>query len=187
MDNEVKTNPGQEEIPAVTPEDGGTAAQTAAAGEIPPAGDGTEMPAAKRRRFKLTKKTAIILGAVAVVVIAAAFVLLHKSKFEKVREECVHIAGMVSRSGDYFTIDTYPDAYENMDEALVAMLLPNAQKNALEAIKYANEELGFNGSVYSQMMKTSALMGRQSEENDKYKVSWTYHPDDGLEVTYEKK
>ena len=29
--------------------------------------------------------------------------------------------------------------------------------------------------------------GRQSSENEKYKVSWTYHPDDGLKVTYEKK
>ena len=37
------------------------------------------------------------------------------------------------------------------------------------------------------MLKTNALMGRQTEENDKYKVAWSYHPDDGLEVTYSKK
>ena len=84
-------------------------------------------------------------------------------------------------------IDTYPDEYKTMDSTLVSLLAPSAQENALEAIKYANEELGFNGSVYSQMMKTTALMGCQSAENDKYKVSWTYHPDEGLEVTYEKK
>lgn len=84
-------------------------------------------------------------------------------------------------------IDTYPDEYENMDSAMVALLAPSAQENALEAIQYANDALGFNGSVYSQMMKTTALMGRQSAETDKYKVSWTYHPDNGLEVTYEKK
>lgn len=35
-------------------------------------------------------------------------------------------------------------------------------------------------------METNALMGRQREENDKYRVSWTYHPNRGLEVTYEK-
>ena len=61
------------------------------------------------------------------------------------------------------------------------------QENALEAIRYANDELGFNGSVYSKMMQTNALMGRQTEETAKYRVSWTYHPSDGLEVTYEKK
>ena len=66
-------------------------------------------------------------------------------------------------------------------------MLPSHQESALEAIKYANEELGFGDSVYSDMMNTTALMGRQTEENDKYKVSWTYHPDDGLTVTYTKK
>ncbi len=30
-------------------------------------------------------------------------------------------------------------------------------------------------------------MGQQSEENKKFRVSWTYHPDRGLEVLYEKK
>lgn len=131
------------------------------------------------------KKLAII--AVAVVVVAIALIIFIPSKFERVSRECVHIAGMVTGSGDYFMLDTLPDTYENMDATVKAMLLPGAQENALEAIKYANEELGFNGSVYSQMMKTTALMGRQSTENGKYKVSWTYHPDDGLEVTYEKK
>lgn len=134
-----------------------------------------------------SKKRVVILGIIFVVVIAVAFAFLHKTKFEKVKDECVQIAGRISGSGNYFTIDTYPDEYENMDDAVVNILLPDTQTKALEAIKYANEELGFNGSVYSKMMKTTALMGRQSEENDKYKVSWTYHPDDGLEVTYEKK
>lgn len=138
-------------------------------------------------KSKSAKKKFVILGVVVVAVIAVAFAFLHKSKFEKVRNECVQIAGMIVGSGDYFTIDTYPDSYENIDGNLKALLLPDIQKNALEAIRYANEELGFNDSVYSKMMKTTALMGRQNEETDKYKVSWTYHPDNGLEVTYEKK
>lgn len=141
----------------------------------------------KKPKIKFTKKKVLILGVIAVAIIAVVFAFLHKSKFEKVKDECVHIAGQVTGSGNYFTLDTYPDTYENMDEAVVAILLPSTQENTLEAIRYANTELGFNDSLYSKMMKTSALMGRQSEENDKYKVSWTYHPEDGLEVTYEKK
>lgn len=134
-----------------------------------------------------SKKKFVILGIVVVAVIAVAFALLHESKFEKVRNECVQIAGQVSGGGDHFTIDTYPDTYKNMDPAVAARLLSGTKENALKAIQYANEELGFNGSLYSKMLETTALMGRQSEENNKYKVSWTYHPDDGLEVTYEKK
>ena len=37
------------------------------------------------------------------------------------------------------------------------------------------------------MGETRSMDGRQSDENDKYKVTWTYHPDKGLEVMYEKK
>ena len=140
------------------------------------------------KKTKFTKKKLIIIGGIIIAVVFLALVIFIPSKFERVKNECVQIAGSISyRGDDNFTIDTYPDEYKNMDPMLVAMLLPDAQENALEAIKYANEELGFNGSVYSQMMKTTALMGRQSAENDKYRVSWTYHPDDGLEVTYEKK
>ena len=138
-------------------------------------------------KTKMSKKKLAIIGAAAVAIVAIALVILIPSKFERVKSECVQIAGRVTGSGDYFMLDTYPDEYKNMDDLLVSMLLPDAQDNALEAIRYANEELGFNGSVYSQMMNTTALMGRQSAENDKYRVSWTYHPDDGLEVTYEKK
>ena len=83
-------------------------------------------------------------------------------------------------------LETIPDSWDNMDSTVRAIMLASHQQAALDAIKYANDELGFPG-VYSQMLKTNALMGRQSEENSKYKVSWTYHPDDGLTVTYTQK
>ena len=134
-----------------------------------------DAPAATKT--KMSKKKLAIIAAAAIAVISIALIIFIPSEFERVKSKCVHIAGMVTGSGDYFMLDTLPDV----------PMLPDAEENALEAIKYANEELGFNGSVYSQMMNTTALMGRQSAENDKYRVSWTYHPDDGLEVTYEKK
>lgn len=137
--------------------------------------------------LKIPKKKNAIIAVVAILVIAMMVMFLVPSEFERVRKECLQIAGSITGSGDYFMIDTYLDGSENLDETMKALLLPTQEKNAIKAIKYANEKLGFNGSLYSKMLETNALMGRQSEENGKYKVSWTYHPDDGLEVTYEKK
>ena len=134
---------------------------------------------------KMSKKKLAIIAAAVIAVIAIALIIFIPSKFERVRRECVQISGYGIGSGDYFIIDTLPDDCENKDTS--AYLLRQMQENALEAIKYANEELGFNDSVYSKMMNTTALMGRQSAETNKYIVSWTYHPDRGLEVTYEKK
>ena len=135
----------------------------------------------------LVKKKFIIIAAAAAIVIAIALIILIPSKFERVENECLQISGSLSRGDNYFELDTYPDEYKRMDDSTVALLLPDKQNRVLEAIRYANTELGFNGSVYSQMLETTALMGRLSEENSKYKVTWTYHPDDGLEVIYEKK
>lgn len=135
---------------------------------------------------KPQKKLGVIGAAVAIVAIVIV-ILLIPSKFDRVENKCVHIAGSVASGNNYFKLETIPDTWDNMDPTIRALMLPSHQESALEAIKYANEELGFGDSVYSDMMNTTALMGRQTEENDKYKVSWTYHPDDGLTVTYTKK
>ncbi len=160
---------------------------TLSAGDVLPTQGGGEPP--KRPKLKFTKKTLAIGGAVlaAIVVAVVAFTSFGGSEFEEVRSKACQIAGRVAGNGDYFTIDTYPDEFDSMDEDVVARLLPNMQATALAAIKYANESLGFRGTLFSRMVQTTALMGRQSEETDKYIVSWTYHPNDGLEVTYEKK
>ena len=147
--------------------------------------NGKETPTVKRT--KITKKKSIIIAIAFVAVIAIAFTFLHKSKFERVEDKVFDIVGMATTGKGYFIIDTDPDDWENMDSKVKAILLPDHQERALNAIRYANEALGFNGSVYNKMMETSALMGRQTQENSKYRVSWTYHPNDGLEVTYEKK
>ncbi len=133
---------------------------------------------------KMSKKKLAIIGGAAVVAIIVLAILLIPSKFKRVKKECLNIAGQMKSGKNYFSLDT--DPYEDANSTVRALLLPSTQTKTLEAIRYANEQLGFPG-VYSDMMKTSALMGRQSEENSKYKVSWTYHPDHGLEVTYTKK
>ena len=46
------------------------------------------------------------------------------------------------------------------------------------------EKLGMPDHVASEMGQTRALDGRQEAEWDDYAVSWSYHPDSGLNVVY---
>lgn len=170
---------------------------------LPPLDGGSEVmptsaaaPAAGKKSFLNTikawsKKKKIIVGSVAAVVVVGAvvaFALLYKSELEQVKDECLDIAGIVTGDGKTsFTLDTYPDHYENMDPDVVGLLKASTQEKVLKAIKHANTALGFDSGLYDQMLQTNALMGRQTEENNKYRVAWSYHPDDGLEVTYSKK
>lgn len=85
--------------------------------------------------------------------------------------------------GSYLKIDTNPN---NEDDDSIFYNVAVAQ-DSLNAIKFVNEKLGFPDSLYQKMISTTALMGRQTEENKKFVVSWSYHPDKGLEVMYEKK
>ncbi len=135
----------------------------------------------------ISKKKLGIIGIVAVIVVVLAFALI-PSKFDRVQRKCVEITGFVATTNEkeYFTIETVPEIWNDMTPEARSIMASGYQQKALNAIKFANEELGFPG-IYSQMMNTTALMGRQSEENSKYKVTWTYHPDDGLKVTYTKK
>ena len=75
--------------------------------------------------------------------------------------------------GSYMTIDTNPYDYSD-----------DFDLDAYEAIEEVNEELGFPDSTFEKMGRTRAVDGTQSDETDGFEVSWTYHPDNGMEVTY---
>ena len=80
----------------------------------------------------------------------------------------------ISEDGSWMTIDTNPgDITDSVDNS------------AYYEIQTINTELGFSGALFEKMGETRALDGRQTEENDKYRVSWSYHPDNGMEVLYE--
>ena len=86
----------------------------------------------------------------------------------------------IAKDDSYISIDTNPtdiDDYYNSD--------------AYSAIMEINKILGFSDALSDALNEkignTNSLAGRMTEENKKIKVSWTYHPDNGLEIIYEKK
>ena len=115
-------------------------------------------------------------------------ILLTTPHFESVKKDAVRIAGQVQSNNEYsFTIDTYPYEDTEMSPAVITLLAPEARDKALKAIQYVNRELGFDSNLYNTMIETNGAMYLQSEENDDYKVTWEYHLDEGLEVTYYEK
>lgn len=161
---------------------------------------GEAAPAAGKKSFLDTikawsKKRKIITGAVAAVVVVAAVVsigLLRGSVFDRLVSDILdkypYANNARAADGSYLKLDTNPRD-QDVDDLTQAeyTVFKQTQDDTVKAIQFANEELGFSSSVYDQMMETTALMGMQSEENGKYRVSWSYHPNKGLEVRYEKK
>ena len=88
---------------------------------------------------------------------------------------------IISEDGNSMMLDTNPN---NLDKKYL-VLYYDVYQEASKMIQNVNKELGFSDSVYQKMNHTTALQGRQTEENELYSVSWTYHPNNGLEVFYE--
>lgn len=79
----------------------------------------------------------------------------------------------IASDESYLEIDTNPFDLDDYSSYSAAGLIEDA-----------NRELGFSESLYTRMGKTRALDGTLTDENKNVKVSWTYHPDAGLEVVY---
>ncbi len=93
-------------------------------------------------------------------------------------ELCKSAWADIGSDGSYLSVDTNP--YNKDDGDWSYLFTVNS------AIKDIHEKLGLPESLYQDMNKTTWSMGKQEEifENLGLRVTWTYHPDKGLEVTY---
>lgn len=86
--------------------------------------------------------------------------------------------------GSYLMIDINPNGkdLDDFSESDSKVL-----RDSVNGIQLINKELGFSDALFTKMGETSPIMGRQTDENDKYRVSWSVTLDHNLVVMYEKK
>jgi len=88
---------------------------------------------------------------------------------------CSSTYATLGSDGSFLSIDTNP---YDIDDYTV--------DGSIAAIIAVNEALGLPDYILDDMGSTTSLMGKQSESFPDLgvTVSWTYHPDNGLEVMY---
>ena len=150
----------------------------AAAGAAVEAGVNTAINLFNENLEKAKKKPIIFVGVavVAVVILVLIFSLAGGGKdFNKMYSD---ISGeswcTIAADGTWMQLDTNP---YNIDDYM--------EMDAWNEIKNVLDDLGFASSVSEAMNQTRALDGRQSASSGDYSVSWTYHPDNGLEAMFE--
>ena len=82
----------------------------------------------------------------------------------------------ISKDGSYLFIDTNPLNSDNF--------FSQESKEAMDAIYQVNEALDLPETVQEEMWQTTAADGLQSYSMEGLDVTWTYHPNHGLEVNY---
>ena len=133
------------------------------------------------------KKVPITIAATAGFVVIAVILIIvlgksgsNKINFNKLYDEyCAATWASVGSDGSYLSIDTNP--YDRSDDGL-------AYPAAYTAIENVNNAIGLPDSLLKEMSSTTGADGKQTESFDEFgiTVSWKYHPDKGLEVTYKK-
>ncbi len=83
----------------------------------------------------------------------------------------------IDSAGQWMEIDTNP---YDWDDKYAASYVEAADNKITEVLG----ELGFSSTVAKEMELTRAIDGRKTATAGKYEVSWTYHPDEGLEVLF---
>ncbi len=139
----------------------------------------TDSPNENAEKKPFDKKWILVLIAV-IAIVAVVYFAINANKtvdFQKDFAEYQYKYWCdIADDNSYLQVDTNPSDIEDFYNT-----------DAADAIQEINKELGFTSALYQKMLDTCALDGRQYDENDKVKVSWTYHPDKGLVVTYERK
>jgi len=90
------------------------------------------------------------------------------------KEYCSSTYADIASDGSYLSIDSNP-----MDSKYNAY-----EEDAVQAIITVNKVLGLPDSVLNKIAHTRSIDGRQVYEGDGIEISWIYHPDNGLEITY---
>lgn len=118
-----------------------------------------------------------LLAAIAVVIIAVIIIATSAPNFEKVYKD-MGLSRYLKLSDDKksLTADTNPN---DVKDYFI--------KDAWDKVLEVNKKLGLPDSLAEKFNNTRAMDGRQTQTFGKITVSWTYHPNNGLEVIYEKK
>ena len=137
----------------------------------------------KKNKKKINENLLIIIIVVAVLLVLSIIIAVItsiknkpdlKEVFEKV--DCDDYYCELADDESYLQIDTNPLDIDDYTSSI-----------AWEYVEDVNKELGFTDALFQRMGQTRALDGTMQEENKDIKVSWTYHPDNGFEVTYSLK
>lgn len=86
-----------------------------------------------------------------------------------------------AKDGQSITIDSNPWGASKGSQAYQL-----SNDLALLYIKELNSELGLPDWLYTEMVNTRAVDGRQKEVFDYVTVTWSYHPDSGINILYRK-
>ena len=133
-----------------------------------------------RTQITLSKSGLLKVGAFFVVILlgVGGFFIFSAAKADTRFEEALTLCDALDASGITFAEDGQSLNFDDKGE-------DDLFGGDFSDLKCIVEELKAPSTVMDRMLRTSSSMGVQDAEWDGISVSWTYHPDRGLDANFE--
>lgn len=152
-------------------------------GDGGPAGVKPAPPSNAPRSRRPSTSVIVIAAIAAAVVLIIVPLLVALAAFTLTRDDQVDLEEVASEafSSDEFVV------VEGDEESAEVVLGPTALAvGGTSDLEDLLDKLGFSSAVLGRMEQTRALDSTQEAEGDGVNVTWTYHPDDGLRLVFER-
>lgn len=135
-----------------------------------------------KKRKKTIIISSIVLGVIIIGIITISIIMNANKKvnFQELYDEyCTPMWALIGEDDSYLYVDTNPNDIEDNGVRYL---------EAFDAVENINKALGLPSSLIIEMGNTTGSDGKQTRtyEDLGIEVSWKYHPNLGLEVTYLK-
>jgi hypothetical protein len=126
-------------------------------------------PSTARKRSK-SKKIVPIVAVACVAIVLAGYFFMSSKKGERLAS----------------AVDTCSvGGYANLSEDHKSLVYDGSSSDDYVSLKCLLSTLNAPSTVWERMTRTTALMGAIDDEWDGITISWTYHPDNGLDCYFE--
>jgi len=113
---------------------------------------------------------------------ARSSIAAYQSSAAEASAEAADVPDLLAIAQTYF--DSAADVTGDSSAVMITITDDSVGRDALALSEYLSA-LGFSDAVLDRMSNTRALDGTLTAQGHHCNVSWTYHPDDGLQMVFE--
>ena len=135
----------------------------------------------------------IITSTIGLIINLVIWIPLSVSFFNEVVLESLYQEGIITNTNDLNSVARKNFVgisgvkYSGDANSVVVVIDNNVSSSTTKALKTMLSDLGFSSAVADRMFHTRALDGTQSAEGGKANATWTFHPNSGLQIVFERK
>ncbi len=137
--------------------------------------------------MKSSRTVLVLLGVMTIVLVggtvALALGLTQGDDSDSATKETLTNATRLERAHASCGFEDEADTIKDADDGATLIIDTQSDEGALKGLTCLFDKLGTSSAVRAQVASTTAMMGAQEGRDDGLSYRWSYHPENGLNMT----